>query len=200
MDRLHRVYNAIDAANAEDPKLVTVDGGQVPAAQIYGQRMTAMLEEFQPDASEVLKIAVRGQHIQRFKIPREDYPEGKAGYYRWRNEQKRQHAIKTGEIMAEEGYGQEDIDAMGTIVRKERPAENPDTQTLEDIAALVFLKYELNAFLEKYHAYTPEKYADILAKTWRKMSPKGHEAALALNPPEAIVALLHQGLAALEKA
>ena len=41
---------------------------------------------------------------------------------------------------------------------------------------------------------------DILAKTWNKMSPKGHEAALALNPPKAVVDLLHQGLAALAAA
>ena len=33
-----------------------------------------MLERFAPDASEVLRLAARCQHIQRWKIPRADYP------------------------------------------------------------------------------------------------------------------------------
>ncbi|MFZ1774558.1 MAG: DUF4202 domain-containing protein [Rhizobiaceae bacterium] len=197
--RLQSVYDAIDAANAADPILHEADGASHPAARLYGQRMTAMLEKFQPVSSDALKIAIRGQHIERFAIPRETYPAGKAGYYRWRNEQKKQHAVRLAEIMAPRGYDTETIARVGQIVRKERPAEDADTQTLEDVASLVFLAHELDAFLVKY-PYAPEKLADILAKTWNKMSPKGHEAALALNPPKAVVDLLHQGLAALAAA
>lgn len=197
-DKLDQVFSAVDAANAADPNTVEVDGKLVPAALVYGQRMTATLEKFQPDASEELQIAIRGQHIERFSIPRETYPEGKAGYYRWRNELKKRHAIRLGEIMREMGYGEESIERVGRIVRKEKPQTDPKSQTLEDIASLVFLEFELDAFLAKYGSYAPEKLADILAKTWRKMSENGHEAALKLDLPQGVVDLLHQGLAALD--
>lgn len=197
LSRLEQVYAAIDAANAADPQSVDVGGKLVPAALIYGERMTAMLEHFQPESSEELKIAIRGQHIERFSIPRETYPEGKAGYYRWRNDLKKRHAARLAEIMAPLGYAPAEIARVGSIVQKEGVKTDPDAQTLEDVASLVFLAYELNAFLDKY-PYPPEKLADILAKTWRKMSEKGHDAALALHPPKAVVDLLHQGLAALD--
>lgn len=196
-ERLEKVYTAIDAANGADPQRVDIGGKTVPAALIYGERMTAMLEQFRPDASEELRIAVRGQHIERFSISRSAYPEGKAGYYRWRNELKKVHARRLGEIMAPLGYSDAQIARVGSIVQKEGVKTDPDAQTLEDVASLVFLAYELDGFLEKY-PYPPEKLADILAKTWRKMSDKGHEAALELHPPEAVIDLLHQGLAALD--
>ena len=195
--RLEQAYQAIDAANAADPAMTEANGASHPAALLYGRRMTAMLEKFQPVSSDALKIAIRGQHIERFAIPRESFPAGKAGYYRWRNEQKKKHAERLAEIMAPLGFGADEIARVGQIVRKERPADDADTQTLEDVAALVFLAHELDAFLAKY-SYPAEKLADILAKTWRKMSPKGQAAGLAFNPPQAVVYLLHQGLAALE--
>ncbi|MFZ1679742.1 MAG: DUF4202 domain-containing protein [Rhizobiaceae bacterium] len=197
--RLRAVFDAIDAANAADPALVDVGGRSVPAAEIYGMRMSATLDKFEPGASEALRIAIRGQHIERFLVPRETYPEGKAGYYRWRNELKRRHAVRLAEIMRPLGYDDETIEQVGRIVRKENVKADAESQTLEDVASLVFLAYELDAFLTKY-PYPPEKLADILAKTWKKMSPKGHEAALALNPPKAVVDLLRQGLAALDAA
>ncbi len=198
-DRLQAVFDAIDAANAADPARTDVGGRLVPAAEIYGMRMSAMLEKFRPAASDALRIAIRGQHIERFLIPRETYPEGKAGYYRWRNELKRRHAARLAEIMRPLGYDEETIERVGRIVRKENVKTDPESQTLEDVASLVFLAYELDAFLTKY-PYPPEKLADILAKTWKKMSPEGHEAALALNPPKPVVDLLTQGLAALDAA
>lgn len=195
-NRLEQVYAAIDAANAADPGRTDIGGKLVPSALIYGERMTAMLEKFQPASSEELKIAIRGQHIERFAVRRETYPEGKAGYYRWRNELKKRHAARLAEIMAPLGYSDAAIARVGAIVQKEGVKTDPDAQTLEDVASLVFLAYELDAFLTKY-SYPPEKLADILAKTWKKMSDRGHEAALELRPHKAVIDLLHQGLAAL---
>lgn len=196
---LARAYAAIDAANSSDPHLVEVDGQKVPAAVIYGQRMSAMLDKYQPDASDELKVAARGQHVERFTIPRETYPAGKAGYYRWRTELKNVHERRLGEILRAEGYADGFAERVSKIVRKDKLKQDEDMQALEDVAVLVFLAYELDAFLAKY-PYEPDKVADILAKTWRKMSEKGHEAALALNPPEEVVALLHRGLKALDEA
>ena len=133
-DRLTKAYAAIDAANAADPLSIDVDGMPIPAALIYGRRMTEMLRHYQPDASEALKIAIRGQHIERFAIPRETYPEGKAGYYRWRNEQKKMHARRLAEIMAPLGYANDEIERVGRIVRKEDIKTNDESQTLEDVA------------------------------------------------------------------
>ena len=59
-------------------------------------------------------------------------------------------------------------------------------QTLEDCACLVFFETELATFAAKQ---SPEKVADVLAKTWRKMSPAARTLARPLlpagtNPPD----------------
>jgi len=54
-------------------------------------------------------------------------------------------------------------------------------------------KYELEAFAGRY-AEDDTKLADILAKTWRKMSERGHQAVLALPPAPSVVSLLHKVL------
>ena len=78
--RLQRVLAAIDAANAADP------AGE---ALTYGERMTAELARQMPDASQALPIAARGQHVERWLLPRADYPLAKEGYLAWRREQGR---------------------------------------------------------------------------------------------------------------
>lgn len=192
---LEAAYAAIDAANAADPARVEVDGRSVPAAVLYGQRMTQVLARFRPDAFDALKIAARGQHIERFTIPRETYPAGKAGYFRWRMELKNIHERRIAEILRGLGFEPAFAERVGKIVRKDQLKQDPDMQVLEDVAVLVFLTYELDAFLAK-HRPAPENVAGILAKTWGKMSEEGHAAALALNLPQDVVELLHQGLAA----
>src|SRR5688572_18669971 len=97
-DHLARALAAVDAANADDPTTVEVEGRSVPRELIYGRRMSAWLERLAPDASEPLQVAVRAQHIQRWKIPRASYPEGRAGYRRWRSELARMHAELAGRI------------------------------------------------------------------------------------------------------
>ncbi len=192
---LEKAYAAIDAANGADPARVELDGRSVPAAVLYGQRMTQALARFRPDASDALKIAARGQHVERFTIPRETYPAGKAGYFRWRTELKNIHERRIVEILGGLGFEAAFAERVGKIVRKDRLKQDPDMQVLEDVAVLVFLTHELDAFLAK-HRPEPEKVAGILAKTWGKMSEEGHAAALALNLPQEVVDLLHQGLAA----
>ena len=127
--------------------------------------------------SELLKIAVRAQHVRRFDIPRSSYPMDRPNYHAWRNALKRHHAEVVGGLMAEVGYSAEEIARVGQIVRKEGLKRDPETQTLEDCACLVFLEFEFAPFGEKY---TDEKVVDIVAKTWAKMSENGHKAALAL--------------------
>jgi hypothetical protein len=81
--RLSDVFAEIDRINAKDPRHVFVDGIQTPANLIYGRRMSAELDAFCPNASEALKIAARGQHIERWIIPRNAYPMDRPGYHAW---------------------------------------------------------------------------------------------------------------------
>jgi hypothetical protein len=175
MTRLAEVLAAIDAANAKDPGRDAATGE--PAALVYGRRMSDCLARFAPDAADALAIAVRGQHIERWTIPRANYPMDRPGYLRWRNELKDVHARRLAEIMTAAGYGAADIERAQQIVRKERFKVDADAQTLEDVACLVFLEFYAADFAAKHET---AKVEDIIAKTWRKMSTKGHAAALAL--------------------
>ena len=69
-ERFRSVIAAIDAANDADPTRVTEDGVSRGAAVIYGERMTECLERLAPEANELLQIAIRAQHLERFKLPR----------------------------------------------------------------------------------------------------------------------------------
>ena len=186
--RLSAVFAAIDATNADDPTTVDVGGVARPYAVVYGERMSERLAKLAPDASEALRIAARAQHVRRFDMPRSSYPMDKPGYHAWRNALKVHHAEVVGRLMAEVGYGAEEIERVGQLVRKERIKRDPEAQTVEDCASLVFLEHEYAAFGGKY---TDEKIVDIVAKTWAKMSDTGHAQALELVPllPERLQAL-----------
>lgn len=195
--RFEAVIAAIDAANACDPGGIEIAGRSEPAELVYGQRMSATLARVVPDASEHLRIAARGQHIERWTLPRKRYPEGRVGYLKWRNELKAFHARRLGEIMSAAGYGAGDIERVRSIVRKEQLKTDREAQLLEDVACLVFLRHYAESFAAKHER---EKVLDILIKTQRKMSPRARAAGLdfGLSPP--VLALYQQGLRALETA
>jgi hypothetical protein len=188
-DRLARVLAAIDAANAADPHLAP--DGQ-PQALLYGRRMSETLARFAPQASEPLRIAARGQHIERWTIPRASFAEGRIAYLTWRKELQKHHAARCGAIMAAEGYGEDDVARVGALLRKERLKQDPDVQALEDVICLVFLTHEADAFIARHD---DAKVRDILAKTARKMSPAGLAAAAALSLPPRLARLLGEALA-----
>jgi hypothetical protein len=192
--RFERVIAEIDDVNARDPKTVDVDGHAAPAELLYGQRMSAVLAMMAPEASELLRIAVRGQHIERWTSPRASYPAGRAGYLKWRSDLKDFHARRLNGIMIAAGYAPEETARVGALVRKERLRTDPEAQTLEDVACIVFLAHYLEEFLGKTDA-DDAKLARILAKTWTKMSEQGHTHAGKLDLPARVVALLHRGLA-----
>lgn len=185
--RFARVIEAIDAANSADPERVLEGGVERAAALLYGWRMSAELIEFCPDASEHLRIAARGQHIERWKSPRSSYPEGREGYLRWRTELGRFHAERVAQIMRGAGYGEDDCARVMRIIRKQGIKRDPEVQTLEDVACLVFMRWYFADFAT---GREPQQIFDIVAKTARKMSPAGRAAALALGlPPELVPAL-----------
>jgi hypothetical protein len=183
----------IGTANAEDPRMDQgPDGKDVPYELLYAQRMTDMIDRFAPSASEAAKLAVRAQHIQRWKTPRDSYPMDRTGYLQWRTGLYKFHAETAGRLMKEAGYDDETIEPVKTAVGKKGLKVNPDTQLLEDIADLVFIEYYMLGFAGKKPDYSEEKWLDIIRKTWKKMSPAAHEFALAgkIKLPEPMVPLI----------
>ena len=192
--RLAEAFAAIDAANARDPDHITVDGRREPAAVVHGRRMSETLDRICADATELVRIAARGHHIERWTSPRRNYPAGRIGYLKWRKDLSVFHAQRLAAIMGPLGYSSDEIERVGALVRKERLGSDPEAQLIEDASCLVFLAYGLRDFMAKTEE---DKLARILAKTWRKMSESGRQHALALDLPAHVPDLLERGLAAL---
>ena len=169
-ERLAAAIAAIDEANSKDPS-----GRELE----YSKRMSAMLERFAPGASEVARLAARAQHVERWKTPRSSYPEGKQGYLAWRSFLYKYHADKAGNLLAQAGYDAATIERVKSVVAKKMLRADPEAQLLEDVVALVFLENYLGEFAAKHGEYEEAKFIDILGKTWKKMSPKAREFALA---------------------
>ena len=188
MSRLDRALARIDAVHAEDPEK---EDGE-PKELAYARRMGVWLEKLSPNASESLKLAVRCQHLRRWSMARSAYPEGKVGYLRWRKESAVAHAALAGEILGQAGYGADAVQRVQSLIKKERIKHDPEAQLLEDTACLVFLEFEFAAFAPKHDE---AKLADILRKTWAKMSPQGQRQALGLQLPAHLRALVGKALA-----
>jgi hypothetical protein len=191
MDRFEEAIARIDAANAEDPHLVDVDGAAVPHELRYAQLMTAWLERLEPDASEELRIAARAQHIRRWEVPRATWPEGREGYKRWRKDLAKRHAELTGRILRDVGYGEETVQRVATMLQKKQLKVDPEVQLLEDVACLVFLDDVFAGFRRQHD---DEKVVGILRKTWAKMSERGRAMALTIPLAEADEALVRRAL------
>jgi len=171
MTNLSAAFAAIDAANAHDPDVVD---GQ-PASLLYGQRMSEQMDRLFPDASDALKIAARGQHIERWTLRRAEYPGGRAGYLKWRSDLATHHATRVGSIMTDAGYNTDAADAAGRMIRKEGIKRDAEVQALEDVICFVFLTWYFPDFAQKHDA---EKVERIVAKTARKMSADGRARVL----------------------
>lgn len=176
-EKLLLAFKHFDEANKEDPNTEVFEGTTYPKEVLYGIRMTERLNTFDPNASEALRLTARCQHICRWEIPRESYEMNREGYLRWRQELKKFHATKAGSILEDVGYDKETIDNVKFLLQKKQLKKNEETQTLEDVICLVFLEFYFEPFA---HKHPEDKTIDILQKTWRKMSPKGQEAALKL--------------------
>ncbi len=183
---------AFDHANSQDPNKEMADGKEYPKELLYAQRMSDMQERYVPDASEAVKLAVRAQHIQRWKIPRNSYPMDKQGYLQWRTALYRFHADTAGQIMREAGYDDAMTDRVGKIVSKRGLKVNPETQLMEDVVDLVFIEHYMTGFVAQHPEYDEAKWIPIIRKTWQKMSSQAHEFALAgkIRLPEALVPLI----------
>jgi len=187
----------IDAANAEDPNEVTDNGTTYPKELLYSQRMSDMLARYAPDADDAMKLAVRAQHIQRWKSPRDAFPMTRQGYHKWRTELYGFHAETAAGLLAQAGYTEDVIDRVRKAVGKKEVKTNPDTQMLEDVAALVFIEHYMLDFANKHPEYDEEKWLHIIRRTWNKMTKAGQDFALsgAVSLPEPLVPLIQKAIA-----
>jgi hypothetical protein len=176
--QFHQVLRRFDDENARDPNLITIGGTVQPRELFYAQRLTEWVLRLCPEASEVLQLAARCQHICRWMIPRNSYPMTRAGYLRWREELKRFHAQKSSEILREAGYPGEMIARVRELNLKKNLGEDPECQVLEDALCLETLQYQLGDLMDKTE---PDKMVAILQKTWKKMSPAARQEALGLS-------------------
>jgi len=182
----------IDEAHAQDPNITIVDGESIPYELHYARKMSQYLTLRAPDASPILKVAIRAQHFRRWEVPRDSYPMTKPGYLNWRSFLKKRQAELASAICVGCNFTSEEAEEVAKLIRKEDLKQNEETQVLEDVACLVFLDDQFEAF-EKGH--DEEKIISILRKTWGKMSDRGHELALQIPMSESSKALVGKALA-----
>ncbi|HEY6531735.1 MAG TPA: DUF4202 domain-containing protein [Acidimicrobiales bacterium] len=197
---------AIDAANADDPNTIVVDGVERPKEQAHAEAMTRWVRQLDRDADEAQLLAARAHHLRRWAHPRSAEPDGRAGYLRWRAEAKRRHAADVGEILAGVGYDADTVARVQDLVAKkglgrgDRPdvGGRPDPfQVHEDALCLVFLTTQFDELVDKLG---DDKTVDVLARTLAKMGDRGRSEALALDLDERQMALVGLALERLSTA
>lgn len=185
---------SIDALHAEDPRSTNLaDGTSMPQELAYAQRMSDWLDRVHDAPNKVLRLAVRAQHLQRWLVPREEYPDGRVGYLTWRRDQGKRAGNTTAQLMREAGFSDEDANRAATIISKKGLGRDPDVQALEDCACLVFLE---NYFADFSRKIEHDHMVRIVQMTWRKMSPRAHELALKLPMSDTSLALVKEALSA----
>jgi len=193
MPAYQRARELIDAAHRADPGR-SPDGA--PAELAYADGVEKWVVAMVPDASPILRLAARCQHLERWATPRALFPEGKAGYLMWRRSLYVKQAERARQILLDAGVPAAEAEDAATWISKTGLKTNAGTQALEDAAVLVFLESEILRFREQHADYPREKFVDILRKTWRKMSPRAQNLALKLELPEAVAALVREAVGA----
>ena len=191
-DKYSATLKLIDEAHAQDPKKIEVNGKEQPYELHYSQKMSSYLEKRSPNAPDTLRLAIRAQHFRRWEIPRDSYPMTKIGYHAWRTYLKKRQADMASQICLDCGYSEDDAKRVAHLIRKEDLKKDEETQTLEDVACLVFLDDQFEEFEQQHNE---DKIVKILQKTWGKMSGRGHELALEIPMSERCKSLVGKALA-----
>jgi hypothetical protein len=176
--RFETAVAAIDAANADDPERIEFRGATRPKELLHAELMTAWVRRLDPGASEAQLLAARGHHLRRWVVPRSTYPDGRAGYLRWRRDQQRRHAEEVGEILVAAGYDEATVERVGSIVREEGIGADAAAQVHEDALCLVFLQTQLDPVTARLGH---DRAVDIVRRTLAKMSVEGRATALGLD-------------------
>ncbi len=179
MDRLRyeRAVAAIDAANAGDPNTLVWAGEERPKELLHSELMTGWVQRLDVGACEAQLLAARAHHLRRWALPRTDYPDGRAGYLRWRRALRRQHVAEVEMILVDLDYGPEEIEHVQELIAKSGRAPALEAQTHEDALCLVFLQTQLSALADRLGDV---RTVEVLRRTIAKMSPEGLRRAIAL--------------------
>jgi hypothetical protein len=177
-DRFDAAIQRFDEANSRDPRKDVVGGVEHPRELLHARRLSEWVMRLNPESSEPLRLAARCQHICRWTIPRDTYPEGRAGYLRWRKRLQEFHAETSAKILREVGYGEDVINRVRDLNLKKGLGTDPECQTLEDALCLVFLEFQLAELASRTDE---ETMLNAIRKTWAKMSEQGRREALALS-------------------
>ena len=184
---MREAFALLDGMHREDPSAGTAGPIDILASLDYHQRVGRWVDRLAPDASVALRLAARSQHVRRWAIPRDSHPMTRKGYRDWRDALSRFHASTAAEVLVRVGYDPHTVTRVQQLLQKERLRADPEAQTLEDAACLVFLEVQLEDFSRQH---SEEKLLHILRRTWKKMSPAGRSLALQLELPEAAASLL----------
>jgi hypothetical protein len=174
VEAIERARAAIDAANAADPN--THDGE--PLAQLQGRLAEEWVVRLDPDASAALRLAARAHHLRRWTVPRASYPDGRAGYLRWRHDQKQRHADELRQLLDQAGVDPTVVARAAAIVAKLGLGRDPEVQVFEDSVCLTFLETQLGATADRLD---PDRMTTVIAKTLTKMSDAGKAAAITIE-------------------
>jgi len=196
MSKLNKAFELFDAYNKQDPRSFTWEGVTEPQEYFFAIKLYEWVLKLDPDAGEELLLASRSQHIGRWEIPREDYPEGREPYLNWRKDLSLHHASIAGRLMKDTGYDDETSDRVKQIILKKRIKVDADVQTMENALCLVFLQLQYEEFRKKYKD-DPEKIINILRKSLLKMDGHGHQFALKLPYSENGLELINEALSRL---
>ena len=190
-DRLQRTIDAIDARNRDDPNRIEIRGATGPKELAHAALASEWIERLVDTPSDELRLAVRAHHVRRWAIPRSDYPDGRAGYHRWRRELQKRHAEHVGRLLLQQGYDEATIARVQAIVRKQGLGSDPEVQVFEDALCLVFIETQ---FRELADRLGDEKLVDVTRKTIAKMSDAGIARLRELSLAEEDLALIERAL------
>lgn len=190
---------AIDEANAADPTMLVIadaEGSSLerPKELVHAERMTLWLSRLVADPEPAQLLAARAHHFERWKSPRSDYPEGRAGYLRWRSDAKKRHASDVSELLQRHGVPADVIERTAEIISKAALKVDVATQRHEDCLCLTF--FELQGL--DTAALLGDKTVAVVAKTLAKMSDVGRRALADAELHPAVRDIVEAQLAELE--
>ncbi len=189
---LGRAIEALNAAHDCDPNRRCHQGVEQAVERVWCDTVARWVGRLAAEASPALRLAAHAQHLERWQDPRSNWPEGRAGYLRWRKARQRAHAERARELLAASGCSPVLIERVQALVRKEQLGRDPEVAILEDAACLAFLELDLMDFAARHPR---SDVLRILQKTWKKMSPAGRTAARALELPPQGAELVAEALA-----
>src|SRR5687768_2202352 len=116
MSKLSKAFQLFDEYNKKDPHTLVSEGTEFPTEYFYALQLHKWVTKLSVNASEALLLASRCQHIGRWKVPRSEYPAGKAGYLRWRADLAKFHSSEAGKLLTEAGYSASEIEEVQRIL------------------------------------------------------------------------------------